>query len=216
MIHAVDSLKLLRILDEAARSLAAPPAVCLQVNTSGEPSKHGWDAGGDPGRRRVDRGLPVDPGRRPDDDGRAGDDRRDGPGLVRRAPRAARAHCGSGRACPWTSYRWGCRTTSRRPSRKARRWSGSARRCSRGSSDDRDRSRSSPTRTARSCRSWRSPARRNAVLGERAGALARRRDGAARQGEGQRGDPGGARRGLGCKARRSPCSPAPPRGRSGS
>src|SRR5215471_7342402 len=37
MIHAVDSLKLLRILDEAAGSLAAPPAVCLQVNTSGEP-----------------------------------------------------------------------------------------------------------------------------------------------------------------------------------
>jgi pyridoxal phosphate enzyme (YggS family) len=44
MIHAVDSLKLLRILDEAARSIAAPPPVCLQVNTSGEPSKHGWDA----------------------------------------------------------------------------------------------------------------------------------------------------------------------------
>ncbi len=44
MIHAVDSLKLLRILDEAARSLANPPPVCLQVNTSGEASKHGWDA----------------------------------------------------------------------------------------------------------------------------------------------------------------------------
>jgi PLP dependent protein len=44
MIHAVDSLKLLHILDEAARSMAAPPAVCLQVNTSAEPSKHGWDA----------------------------------------------------------------------------------------------------------------------------------------------------------------------------
>jgi PLP dependent protein len=46
MIHAVDSLKLLRILDEAACSMPAPPAVCLQVNTSGEPSKHGWDAAG--------------------------------------------------------------------------------------------------------------------------------------------------------------------------
>ncbi len=45
MIHAVDSLKLLRILDEAARELASPPSVCLQVNTSAEPSKHGWDAG---------------------------------------------------------------------------------------------------------------------------------------------------------------------------
>jgi pyridoxal phosphate enzyme (YggS family) len=44
-IHAVDSLKLLRSLDELAR--AAPsseaPAVCLQVNTSGEVSKHGWE-----------------------------------------------------------------------------------------------------------------------------------------------------------------------------
>lgn len=44
MIHAVDSLKLLRMLDEAARSMERPPAACLQVNTSGEASKHGWDA----------------------------------------------------------------------------------------------------------------------------------------------------------------------------
>lgn len=43
MIHAVDSLKLLRILDDAAGSMADPPPVCLQVNTSDEPSKHGWD-----------------------------------------------------------------------------------------------------------------------------------------------------------------------------
>jgi hypothetical protein len=44
MVHAVDSLKLLLSLDELAASLglADPPAVCLQVNTSSEPSKHGW------------------------------------------------------------------------------------------------------------------------------------------------------------------------------
>jgi pyridoxal phosphate enzyme (YggS family) len=42
MIHSVDSLKLLRMLDDAARTLENPPAVCLQVNTSGEESKHGW------------------------------------------------------------------------------------------------------------------------------------------------------------------------------
>ncbi len=42
MIHAVDSLKLLRALDEMAVDHANPPAVCLQVNTSGEASKHGW------------------------------------------------------------------------------------------------------------------------------------------------------------------------------
>jgi PLP dependent protein len=44
MIHAVDSLKLLRALNEAAEALAEPPSVCLQVNTSGEESKHGWSA----------------------------------------------------------------------------------------------------------------------------------------------------------------------------
>jgi pyridoxal phosphate enzyme (YggS family) len=43
MIHAVDSLKLLRALDDLARDTPGPPAVCLQVNTSGEPAKHGWE-----------------------------------------------------------------------------------------------------------------------------------------------------------------------------
>ncbi len=42
MIHAVDSLKLLRVLNEAAVGGVEPPPVCLQVNTSGEASKHGW------------------------------------------------------------------------------------------------------------------------------------------------------------------------------
>jgi pyridoxal phosphate enzyme (YggS family) len=42
MIHAVDSLKLLRALDGLASELANPPSVCLQVNTSGEEAKHGW------------------------------------------------------------------------------------------------------------------------------------------------------------------------------
>jgi PLP dependent protein len=43
MIHSVDSLKLLQMLDESATSLPAPPAVCLQVNISAEVSKHGWN-----------------------------------------------------------------------------------------------------------------------------------------------------------------------------
>lgn len=38
LIHAVDSLKLLRLLD----GLDDPPPVCLQANCSGEESKHGW------------------------------------------------------------------------------------------------------------------------------------------------------------------------------
>ena len=42
MIHAVDSAKLLKQLDELAAHMADPPAVCLQVNTSGEEAKHGW------------------------------------------------------------------------------------------------------------------------------------------------------------------------------
>ena len=44
LIHAVDSLKLLRSLEELASEGQAIPPVCLQVNTSGEPSKHGWSA----------------------------------------------------------------------------------------------------------------------------------------------------------------------------
>ncbi len=42
MVHAVDSLKLLQTLNESAMSLRNPPVVGLQVNTSGETSKHGW------------------------------------------------------------------------------------------------------------------------------------------------------------------------------
>ncbi len=42
MIHAVDSLKLLQTLAAMADERAEPPALCLQVNTSGESAKHGW------------------------------------------------------------------------------------------------------------------------------------------------------------------------------
>ncbi|WP_422931027.1 YggS family pyridoxal phosphate-dependent enzyme [Singulisphaera sp. PoT] len=46
MIHAVDSLKLLRELDRVASGLprGERPEVCLQVNTSDEEAKHGWSA----------------------------------------------------------------------------------------------------------------------------------------------------------------------------
>ena len=44
LIHSVDSLKLLRALNDAAPAVSDPPGVCLQVNTSDEPSKHGWTA----------------------------------------------------------------------------------------------------------------------------------------------------------------------------
>jgi pyridoxal phosphate enzyme (YggS family) len=46
MIHAVDSIKLLRLLDDLAGAVDSFPPVCLQVNTSEEASKHGWSAGG--------------------------------------------------------------------------------------------------------------------------------------------------------------------------
>jgi pyridoxal phosphate enzyme (YggS family) len=42
MIHGVDSLKLLKALDDMAEDLDERPAVCLQVNASNEESKHGW------------------------------------------------------------------------------------------------------------------------------------------------------------------------------
>jgi len=62
MIHAVDSLKLLQALDGLAAGLPDPPAVCLQVNTSGEAAKHGWDPGaiaGDAEAVAACRNLPV-------------------------------------------------------------------------------------------------------------------------------------------------------------
>jgi pyridoxal phosphate enzyme (YggS family) len=43
MLHGVDSLGLLRALDAMAADRPDPPGVCLQVNTSGEASKHGWE-----------------------------------------------------------------------------------------------------------------------------------------------------------------------------
>jgi pyridoxal phosphate enzyme (YggS family) len=35
---------LLKALNDDAQALLGPPSVCLQVNTSGEESKHGWSA----------------------------------------------------------------------------------------------------------------------------------------------------------------------------
>ncbi len=42
MVHAVDSLKLLRLLADLAAGLPDPPSACLQVNVSEEAAKHGW------------------------------------------------------------------------------------------------------------------------------------------------------------------------------
>jgi len=42
-VHAVDSLKLLQALDTLAAEMPDPPRVCLQVNTSHEVAKHGWE-----------------------------------------------------------------------------------------------------------------------------------------------------------------------------
>ena len=44
MVHSVDSLGLLRAINDLGAQLPGAPPVCLQVNTSGEPSKHGWSA----------------------------------------------------------------------------------------------------------------------------------------------------------------------------
>ncbi|MBI3461907.1 MAG: YggS family pyridoxal phosphate-dependent enzyme [Planctomycetes bacterium] len=42
LIHSIDSLSLLRWLDELAEELGLQPAVLLEVNVSGETSKHGF------------------------------------------------------------------------------------------------------------------------------------------------------------------------------
>ncbi|MBX6314287.1 MAG: YggS family pyridoxal phosphate-dependent enzyme [Isosphaeraceae bacterium] len=62
MIHGVDSLRLLRLLDELAAGIAEPPAVCLQVNASGETSKHGWSPEGllaEAGAIAACRSIPI-------------------------------------------------------------------------------------------------------------------------------------------------------------
>lgn len=48
LMHAVDSLKLLRSLDQLAEGPleGQAPSVCLQANLSGEATKHGWGAAG--------------------------------------------------------------------------------------------------------------------------------------------------------------------------
>ncbi len=45
-IHGVDSLQLLKTLDDLAETLPDPPSVCLQLNASNEDSKHGWTPDG--------------------------------------------------------------------------------------------------------------------------------------------------------------------------
>jgi len=42
VIHAVDSLRLLKAIDEQVGEGQEPPMVLLQVNTSDEEAKHGW------------------------------------------------------------------------------------------------------------------------------------------------------------------------------
>ena len=71
LIHSVDSLKLLRALNDAAPAISDPPGVCLQVNTSDEPSKHGWTA-----EQILNEAEPISPPAarpdcRSDDDGLA-------------------------------------------------------------------------------------------------------------------------------------------------
>ena len=117
MIHAVDSLKLLRVLNESARSLVDPPPVCLQVNTSGEISKHGWSAEeivADSESIAQCRSIPV-VGLMT----MAGLDGTDQAVCACFASLRKPATCCVGRqACPSRSFRWECRATSSWPSRK--------------------------------------------------------------------------------------------------
>lgn len=62
LIHGVDSPKLLESLDALAADAAHPPSACLQVNISGEDSKHGWSAAGllaDADRIAACKHLPI-------------------------------------------------------------------------------------------------------------------------------------------------------------
>jgi pyridoxal phosphate enzyme (YggS family) len=56
-IHSVDSPRLLSALEAEAGRRQSPIEVCLEVNCSGETSKHGFDPGDVPGLSRVLKGL---------------------------------------------------------------------------------------------------------------------------------------------------------------
>ncbi len=79
LVHGVDSLRLLRVLDElAAHSRRLPSGEHV-----GRGAQARLGAGRALGRRGGDRGVSAHPDRRADDDGRAGDRRRRGPAGVR-------------------------------------------------------------------------------------------------------------------------------------
>jgi pyridoxal phosphate enzyme (YggS family) len=62
MVHAVDSLALLRAINDLALQMPAAPEVCLEVNTSGEATKHGWSADAimsDAGAIAACRAIPI-------------------------------------------------------------------------------------------------------------------------------------------------------------
>jgi len=62
MLHGVDSAKLLRTLDDLAGENGTPPPACLQVNASGEETKHGWTPEGilaDADSIAAIRALPI-------------------------------------------------------------------------------------------------------------------------------------------------------------
>ncbi|HEX8199840.1 MAG TPA: YggS family pyridoxal phosphate-dependent enzyme [Isosphaeraceae bacterium] len=62
LVHGVDSPRLLGALDARAAGMADPPSACLQVNVSGETTKHGWSPEalfGDAGLFAACRHLPI-------------------------------------------------------------------------------------------------------------------------------------------------------------
>ena len=118
MIHSVYSLKLLQVLDESAATLPTPPAVCLQVNTSGEASSMGTPR--DSRGPRGDRGVSGHSDRRADDDGRWAR-RLDGPRAhsSRYAELARRSATADGLA-PRRALDGDVRRFPKRPSKKGR------------------------------------------------------------------------------------------------
>ena len=140
MIHSVDSLKLLRALDRAAAALVDPPPVCLQVNTSGEESKHGWSAGQiieESESIAACRSIPVV--------GlmtmaALGSTDESCASLIRPAARDCGTRLAAEPVCPFPSSRWACPAISSPPFWKVRRWFGWDRRYLKDSSRDRGRS----------------------------------------------------------------------------
>ena len=128
-MHSIDRLKIAERLSAQRPASLAPLEVCVQVNVSGEASKSGVAPAATAALAQCSGAAAAAAAARPHGHPRA-DDRHGARAAPLRALRELQARPWSAAGCRSTRCRWGCPPISRRRSRKARRWCGSAPRSS--------------------------------------------------------------------------------------